>query len=305
MAATAGVRSSGDAVEEFLRHLGGERNLSPNTVAAYRRDLAQFIEFCARLHIDPMRADAKSIRRFLAQRMTLGDARTSIARKASCLRTYYRFAVRRKLRDDNPAALVTAPKRARTLPQIMKAKQVDRLLELPPNDDPFGTRDRAILEILYGAGVRVGELVSLDLEDVDFAARRLRVLGKGRKERLVPLGEDGMDAVRRYITHARGLTMREGSPPAALFYNRKGRRIGQRDVRAMVEKYAKEVIPGGKVSPHTFRHTFATHLLEGDADLRSVQELLGHVDVKTTQIYTQVSRERLRQVYDQAHPRAH
>ena len=200
---------------------------------------------------------------------------------------------------------MTAPKRARTLPQIIKKNQVETLLELPPDDDPFGTRDRAILEILYGAGVRVGELAALDLEDVDFAARRLRVFGKGRKERLVPLGEDGMDAVRRYITHARGRTMREGSPPAALFYNRKGRRIGQRDVRAMVEKYAKEVIPGGKVSPHTFRHTFATHLLEGDADLRSVQELLGHVDVKTTQIYTHVSRERLRKVYDQAHPRAH
>src|SRR5436309_2671855 len=152
MAATAGVRASGDAVEDFLRHLAGERNLSPNTVAAYRRDLAQFFEFCA----------------------------------------------------------------------------------------------------------------------------RLRVVGKGRKERLVPLGQPGMDALRHYITHARAQTMREGSPPAALFYNRKGRRIGQRDVRAMVEKYAKEVIPGGKVSPHTFRHTFATHLLEGDADLRSVQELLGH-----------------------------
>jgi integrase/recombinase XerC len=304
MAATAGVRASGDAVEDFLRHLGGERNLSPNTVAAYRRDLSQFIEFCARLRIDPMRADAKALRRFLAQRMTLGDARTSIARKASCLRTFYRFAVRRKLRTDNPAALVSAPKRGRTLPQIIKSSQIDTLLELPPADDPFGTRDRAIFEVLYGAGVRVGELTALDLEDVDFSAARLRVMGKGRKERLVPLGQPGMDALRHYITHARGQTIREGSPPAALFYNRKGRRIGQRDVRAMVEKYAKEVIPGGKVSPHTFRHTFATHLLEGDADLRSVQELLGHVDVKTTQIYTQVSRERLRKVYDQAHPRA-
>jgi integrase/recombinase XerC len=304
MAATAGVRASGDAVEDFLRHLSGERNLSPNTVAAYRRDLSQFIEFCTRLRIDPMRADAKALRRFLAQRMTLGDARTTIARKASCLRTFYRFAVRRKLRADNPAALVSAPKRGRTLPQIIKNSQIDTLLDLPPADDPFGTRDRAIFEVLYGAGVRVGELTALDLEDVDFAAARLRVMGKGRKERLVPLGQPGMDALRHYITHARGLTIREGSPPAALFYNRKGRRIGQRDVRAMVEKYAKEVIPGGKVSPHTFRHTFATHLLEGDADLRSVQELLGHVDVKTTQIYTQVSRERLRKVYDQAHPRA-
>jgi integrase/recombinase XerC len=304
MAATAGVRASGDAVEEFLRHLGGERNLSPNTVAAYRRDLSQFIEFCARLRIDPMRADAKTLRRFLAQRMTLGDARSSIARKASCLRTFFRFAVRRKLRADNPAALVSAPKRGRTLPQIIKGSQIDTLLDLPPVDDPFGTRDRAILEVLYGAGVRVGELAALDLEDVDFAAARLRVMGKGRKERLVPLGQPGMDALRHYITHARGETIREGSPPAALFYNRKGRRIGQRDVRAMVAKYAKEVIPGGKVSPHTFRHTFATHLLEGDADLRSVQELLGHVDVKTTQIYTHVSRERLRKVYDQAHPRA-
>jgi integrase/recombinase XerC len=304
MAATAGVRASGDAVEEFLRHLAGERNLSPNTVAAYRRDLSQFIEFCARLPVDPMRADAKAIRRFLAQRMTLGDARSSIARKASCLRTFYRFAVRRKLRADNPAALVSAPKRGRSLPQIIKSSQVDTLLDLPPGDDAFGTRDRAIFEVLYGAGVRVGELTALDLEDVDFAAARLRVVGKGRKERLVPLGQPGMDALRRYITHARGQTMREGSPPAALFYNRKGRRIGQRDVRAMVDKYAKEVIPGGKVSPHTFRHTFATHLLEGDADLRSVQELLGHVDVKTTQIYTHVSRERLRKVYDQAHPRA-
>jgi site-specific recombinase XerD len=144
MAATAGARASGDAVEEFLRHLGGERNLSPNTVAAYRRDLSQFFEFCARLGVDPMRADAKAIRRFLAQRMTLGDARTSIARKASCLRTFFRFAVRRKLRADNPAALVSAPKRGRTLPQIIKSSQIDTLLDLPPDDDPFGTRDRAI-----------------------------------------------------------------------------------------------------------------------------------------------------------------
>jgi integrase/recombinase XerC len=293
-----------DPVQEFLQHLSGERNLSPNTVAAYANDLDQFVTFCARAKRDPMKADATIVRRFLAQRTTLGDARTSIARKASSVRSFYRFAVHRKLRGDNPAALVQAPKRSKPLPRVIKRRQMERLLTLPPDDDPFGVRDHAILEILYGAGVRVGELCALDLEGVDVEGRRLRVMGKGRKERLVPLGEPGMAALRRYVATARAATMTDGSPPAALFYNKRGKRLGQRDVRAMVNRYVQEVMPGAKASPHTFRHTFATHLLEGDADLRSVQELLGHVDVKTTQIYTHVSRERLRKVYEQAHPRA-
>src|SRR5437660_7716584 len=197
MIARAGARTSGeDAVEGFLRHLAGERNLSPNTVSAYRRDLAQFTDFCRRLRVDPMRADSRALRRFLAQRLTLGDARTTVARKASALRSFYKFAVRRKMRTDNPSAFVSAPKRGKKLPLILKASYIDTLLALPPTDDPFGVRDRAILEVLYGAGVRVGELVALDLEDIDFSQRRLRVMGKGRKERLVPLGEDGMQAVR-------------------------------------------------------------------------------------------------------------
>ena len=305
MAKSAGARAPGErAVEDFLQHLAGERNLSPNTIAAYANDLEQFLTFCLRLDVPPLEADAKAVRRFLAQRTTMGDARTSVARKASSVRSFYRFAVRRKLRTDNPATLVQGPKRGRPLPQIIKRKQMDKLLKLPPEDDPFGVRDRAILEILYGSGVRVGELCALDLDDIDFSARRLTVMGKGRKERLVPLGEPGMAALRKYVATARPKTITEASPPAALFYNKRGRRIGQRDVRAMVHRYIEEVVPGGKASPHTFRHTFATHLLEGDADLRSVQELLGHVDVKTTQIYTHVSRERLRKVYEQAHPRA-
>lgn len=305
MAADKNVRSSGDAVEKFFLHLVGERNLSSNTVEAYRRDLDQFLEFCARARANVLTANTKTVRAFLAQRTTLGDARTTVARKASALRAFYRFVRERlKLRADNPAAGVVTPKLPRRLPSVVKVSAMERLLTLPPDDDPFGVRDRAILELLYGAGIRVGELVALDLEGIDFHRAAVRVMGKGRKERIVPLGSPALDAIRRYVAHARPSTMKSGSPPAALFYNRRGKRMGQRDVRAMVDRYVREAVPGGKASPHTFRHTFATHLLEGGADLATVRELLGHVDLKTTQIYTQVSRERLRIEYDRAHPRA-
>lgn len=290
--------------DAFLRHIGLERNLSQNTVDAYRRDLAQFDEFCARLDTDPLRADATTVRRYLAWLATRGYARTSVGRKASTLRAFYRFVVRLKIREDNPAALVTAPRAARRLPTIIKRAQMEALLALPPRDDPFGVRDRAILEILYGGGLRVGELVALNLDSLDVDTARVLVLGKGQKERMVPLGEPAIDAVRDYLESARAATMNTRSPMIAMFFNKRGRRIGVRDVRSMVHRYVQEVIPGGNASPHTFRHTFATHLLEGDADLRSVQELLGHVDLRTTQIYTQVSTERLKKIYVNAHPRA-
>ena len=299
-----GLDAAAEAVEAFLRHLAGERNLSAHTVAAYRTDLEQYLAFCARLKVDPLTASHDTVRRFLAQLATLGRARTSVARKASAVRAFYRFRVRVKARDDNPAALVSAPKRPKKLPAVFRPSQIEALLALPPRDDPYGVRDAAILELLYGAGIRVGELTALDTTSVDLHRRTLTVLGKGRKERIVPLGDEAFEALSTYLTQARAGTMTGTSPVGALFFNRKGKRIGQRDVRAMVKGYVAEVIPGGKASPHTFRHTFATHLLEGGADLRSVQELLGHVDLRTTQIYTQVSRERLRKVYDDAHPRA-
>ncbi|MFA5891646.1 MAG: tyrosine recombinase [Actinomycetota bacterium] len=296
---------SAELLDAFLAHMDAGLGRSPNTVAAYRRDLSQFFEFCARLGVSSLDASTTDIRRFLAQRGTLGDARSTVARKASAVRSFYRFLVlRSKDREDNPALLVASPKRPRRLPRVVKASQVSALLELPPGDDPYGCRDRAILELLYGSGMRVGELVGLNVDSVDFGRRQVCVLGKGRKERMVPLGEPAADAVHVYLDEARGQLVREQSPNDALFYNRRGKRMGQRDVRAMVTKYVSEAIPGGKVSPHTFRHAFATHLLDGGADLRSVQELLGHVDLKTTQIYTHVSRERLRKVYDDAHPRA-
>lgn len=273
-------------------------------MVAYRRDLEQFFEFCRRGGADPVRARAETVRRFLASRATLKLSRASVARKAASLRSFYRFLVRLGVRPDNPAALLSAPKRGRQLPGVLKRAQVETLLDLPPLDEPVGLRDRAILELLYGSGIRVGELTGLDIDAVDFGRSQVRVLGKGRKERMVPLGEPAGDAIRTYLAVARDTFLAGGSPPAALFYNRRGRRIGQRDVRRLVTRYAREALPGGKGSPHTFRHTFATHLLEGGADLRSVQELLGHADLKTTERYTHVSRERLRRVYELAHPRA-
>jgi site-specific recombinase XerD len=235
---------------------------------------------------------------------TRGFARASVHRKAAALRAYYRFAIRIGLRDDNPAAMVQTPKKGSRLPIVLKRGQVDSVLGLPPDDDAAGSRDRAILELLYGCGIRVAELTGLDLDEVDFGRAQVRVLGKGSRERIVPMGEPAADALRTYLAKARSWFIKDASPPAALFYNRRGKRMGQRDVRALVTRYAKEAAPGGRVSPHTFRHTFATHLLEGGADLRAVQELLGHIDLRTTQTYTRVSRERIRQVYDISHPRA-
>lgn len=311
MAGNAGVESSGaHIVEDFLLHLAGERNLSPNTVDAYRRDLAQFSEFCRRVGTTPARADVQTIRCFLAQRSTLGDARSSVGRKASALRSFFRFVVRLRTREDNPAAMVSTPKRGRRLPAVIKRREIDRLFALLEGGssggsvDPFRARDRVIFELLYGAGIRVGELVALDVDEVDFHRGQIKVVGKGRKERLVPLGEPALAALRMYVQQGRSETMRPESPPSALLYNRKGKRLGPRDVRSLVDDYIALVAPGVKASPHTFRHTFATHLLDEGADLRSVQELLGHVDLKTTQLYTHVSRERLRKVYDDAHPRA-
>jgi len=251
-----------------------------------------------------MTAKHVTVRRYLAWLTTRGFARASVHRKAATLRAFYRFCIKVGERDDNPAMLVATPKKASRLPTVMKRSQIAVLLGLPPTDDAIGLRDRAILELLYSCGIRVAELTGLDLDEVDFGRAQIRVLGKGRRERIVPMGEPAADALRTYVAKARSGLIRDGSPPASLFYNRRGKRIGVRDVRALVTKYAREAIPGGKVSPHTFRHTFATHLLEGGADLRAVQELLGHIDLRTTQIYTRVSQDRLRRVYELSHPRA-
>jgi integrase/recombinase XerC len=305
-------RQGAEMLDPFLEHLTHERNLSPNTIEAYRRDVEQYVEFCARLGARPATADTKVIRRFLAQRTTLGDARSTVARKASSLRQLYRFAhVRLKIREDNPAALVPVPKRGHKLPQTIRPADMTKMLDMSDAPEPaderehaLRARDLAVLELLYGTGMRVGELVALDLDSLDLRRGRVRVLGKGRKERMLPLHDRAVAALRGYLDEGRGHLMTEKSPGAALLFNRKGRRLGPSDVRRLVDAYVGALGDGKHASPHTFRHSFATDLLDGGADLRSVQELLGHVDLRTTQIYTQVSRERLRKVYDDAHPRA-
>jgi len=312
------------AVAVFVAHLRDERGLSPHTVAAYRRDATQFLRFAGRAGVtDPAAVEPLLLRRFLALQRTRGLAAASIARKGAALRALFRFLARRGLVAEDPAAGLGVPRGPRRLPVVLKARQVDRLLAGPRPVDPVGLRDRAVLELLYATGIRVGELCGLRLDDVDLAADTVRVLGKGAKQRVVPFGEPARAALLAYLAGGRSAMLPEQAAarlasrsarqvpereaPAgreALFFNRRRRPMTQRDVRGMLERYRVAAGAPAGTSPHTLRHSFATHLLEGGADLRAVQELLGHVALTTTQTYTHVSNERLRRVYEQAHPRA-
>jgi integrase/recombinase XerC len=300
--------ASRHALEAFVAHLRDERGLSAHTVAAYRRDMTQFLQFAGRAGVtDPARVEPLLLRRFLALQRTRGLAAASIARKAAALRTGFRFLARRGLVADDPAAGLGVPRGPKRLPVVLKPRQVDRLLAGPDPVDPIGLRDRAILELLYATGIRVGELCGLRLGDVDLAADTVLVLGKGAKQRVVPFGEPARVALLDYLVKGRAVMLPgpdRGSDREALFFNRRGRPMTQRDVRGMLERYRVAAGAPAGTSPHTLRHSYATHLLEGGADLRAVQELLGHAALTTTQTYTHVSNERLRRVYEQAHPRA-
>jgi integrase/recombinase XerC len=300
--------ASRSALQAFVAHLRDERGLSAHTVAAYRRDMTQFLQFAGRAGVaDPAQVEPLLLRRFLALQRTRGLAAASIARKAAALRTGFRFLARRGLVVDDPAAGLGVPRGPKRLPVVLKPRQVARLLAGPDPVDPVGLRDRAILELLYATGVRVGELCGLRLGDVDLAADTVLVLGKGAKQRMVPFGEPARVALLDYLVKGRAAMLPgpdRGGDREALFFNRRGRPMTQRDVRGMLERYRVAAGAPAGTSPHTLRHSYATHLLEGGADLRAVQELLGHVALTTTQTYTHVSNERLRRVYEQAHPRA-
>lgn len=290
------------AVRRFLRSSAAERDLSPHTIAAYRRDLEQFISWAARLDVHDIDAlDRRILRRYVAGLSEQRYARRSIARKASALRSLLRWALLHDLIGRDPAADLSVPKLDKPLPKVMKAADAARLCEIPPTDDPIGLRDRAILEVLYGSGLRVSELCGMDLDELDLRAGAITVMGKGRKERRVPLSPPAVAALGAYLGGARASLCRE-TPPPAVFLNTRGGRMSPRSVRAMLERYMRA--DAAVVGPHALRHSFATHLLDGGADLRTVQELLGHEGLATTQIYTHVSAERLKSVYERSHPRA-
>jgi integrase/recombinase XerC len=302
-----GVRTLEAVVEEWLRAARAERDLSPHTLAAYARDSEQFVQWTRRGGLERLAdLDRRVLRRYVAFLSERRYARRSIVRKVSAVRTMLEWAVTRGLLAANPARDLSTLKLDRPLPKALKAADVAALCELPPGDDPAGVRDRAAIELLYGSGLRVGELCALDLDDVDLRAMAVRVTGKGRKERRVPVSGPAAESLRAYIRGARSdlLATREIPPePHALFINARSGRLAPRSVRVIPARYMKAE---GKapVGPHALRHSFATHLLDNGADLRAVQELLGHESLATTQIYTHVSTERLRAVYEQSHPRA-
>jgi len=293
-----------DLIEAFVQHLSLERRLSAHTARAYRDDLTALATFLERAGADLPGATHPQLRRWLAHLATRGYARSSIARKAAAVRSLYRFASRRGLVHANPAAMLAAPKVPTLLPPVLKPAEAAALVEAPGGADPWVLRDRAILELLYATGIRVSELCGLDLEDLDLDRHRLRVVGKGGNEREVPIGDVAVDALRSYLERGRGATAPERGAAVAVFFNRRGKRISSRDVRSVVEKYRRDILAGRRVSPHTLRHSFATHLMEGGADIRAVQELLGHMSLGTTQRYTHVSRRRLFGAYRRSHPRA-
>jgi integrase/recombinase XerC len=294
-----------DAFDRFLRYLKIERNSSGLTIKSYSEDLASFQDYLV-ARVGPVSAlDEVTItilRGFVAYLHECEYARPTIARRLACLRTFFRFCCREQLVQANPAKALRTPRAGRKLPHFLTTDQVVTLLESPPANEDLGLRDRAILETLYSAGLRVAELVGLDISDWNRDADVIRVLGKGRKERIAPIGRHASLALQRW------LEVREPSPQAsaahqrALFLNKNGTRITTRSIGRMLEKYLLVTGLEKITTPHTLRHTFATHLLDGGADLRSVQELLGHKSLTTTQIYTHVSTKRLRDTYEKAHP---
>ena len=286
------------AVGRFLRYLHAERNASDYTCLNYALDLAQFFAFLGRRSLGSI--TPLEIRRFVAHLSTQQHARRTIARKLSCVRSFFRFLCREGVLEHNPAESIPTPRLEKRLPSFLDEQQMVRLLEVPSTEKWQGLRDRAILEALYSTGMRVSELTGLNLQDLDEISGTFIVRGKGKKERLCPIGQTALAAIRAYLAQ-RPKKLRV---PYALFVSQKGTRLTVRQVDRLIAGYVRQAQLPASISPHSLRHSFATHLLDHGADLRSVQELLGHVSLSTTQIYTHVTATRLKKVYDQAHPRA-
>jgi integrase/recombinase XerC len=301
-----------EAVKEFLQHLKYERNLSPHTLRNYESDLDQFHAFLfsieKRDEFPIGQIDRLTIREWMAQLHEAGKKKSSIARKLASLRTLFQFLIREGKIEANPAKMVATPKIERKLPNHLSMEDAVRFIETPNPNEDLGRRDRAILEFLYATGIRVGELVNINLTDIDYREKMVRVFGKRRKERIVPFHDHALQSLMHYLAETRAIFL-SNAPLAkrddkACFLNYQGTRITTRSVGRMIDKYIKQCADVHKISPHSLRHTFATHMLDSGADLRDIQELLGHARLSTTQIYTQVSMEKMIDVYSKSHPKA-
>lgn len=297
-------------IRRFLEYLRHQRNLSPHTIAAYGSDLSQFYEFTCR-HFssnDPVFSaiDRLTIRLFLGDLLDKGMSKKSVARKLASLRSFLKFLVKSKLIAGNPAASVVSPRIAKKLPSFLDESSIGRMMDLPDRSTPEGVRDLAVLELLYGTGMRLAELVQLDISSIDFSNGTVKLLGKGRKHRVVPIGTKAGKALREYLTVRATLFSKQttGTEKNALFLSGQGKRIYPKAIYLIVHKYISMVSEIEKKSPHVLRHTFATHLLNRGADLRAVKELLGHESLSTTQVYTHVTVDRLKRIYKLAHPKA-
>ena len=294
-------------MDNYLEYIQGAKNVSPHTVVNYRRDIAQFLDFLRRIipgDFALSTVDTYMARRYLASLVSREYSRKTVARHIASLRSFCRFLCREQLIETNPFVGIRTPKLERRLPQFLDVPEIDDLMKLPPAT-LLGRRDVALLELLYGAGIRVSELTGLALSNVDMTEQYILVFGKGSKERIIPIGRMAVQALSVYLQESRPLLHAKSSETTdALFLNHSGTPLSDRSVRRILEKYVDALAVHKRVTPHTLRHSFATHLLDNGADLRSVQELLGHVSLKTTQVYTHVSSERLLSVYRNAHPRA-
>ena len=289
-------------IQQFTSYLQVERDVSPHTLAAYRSDLAQLLSFALREKGESVSArdfDHLLLRRYLAG-LSKDTKKSSIGRKLAAIRSFFRFLLRRGMIVKNPAELISTPKKEQQLPFHLDIDQATALMEAPDAKQKYALRDRAILELLYSSGLRVSELTGLNIGELDLVGAMVRVTGKGGKERIVPVGSRALEALQEYLEQRTDAAV--GAP---LFLNTRGERINRRSVARIVDTHVMRIAAFKRISPHTLRHTFATHMLEGGADLRAIQELLGHASLSTTQKYTHVSIDRLMEVYDKAHPKAH
>jgi integrase/recombinase XerD len=293
-----------DHLQSFIHYVTVEKGLSKNTLDSYKRDLTQFLRFLMKDGFPRIEeTNRQHVISYLKGLKEEGKATATLSRSMASIRAFYQFLVRERRMDVDPTIHLETPKIERRLPKVLSINEVDSLLQAPTQSTPFGQRDKAMLELLYATGIRVSELISLSLEDVHLHMGFVKCMGKGSKERIIPLGQVAVDSIETYLTIGRGRLAKKKRVDA-LFLNHHGNSLTRQGFWKIIKKYAQETGIKKDITPHTLRHSFATHLLENGADLRSVQEMLGHADISTTQIYTHVTKTRLRDVYAKAHPRA-